>query len=66
MDNNPVIPTWIKIYHQRAAEEPKVMLYLNYMHLGLITLPKTELVQLQPNHARLGETNRYTHKDQNG
>ena len=42
------------------------MLYLNYMHLGLITLPKTELVQLQRSHGRLGETNRYTHKDQNG
>ena len=30
------------------------MLYLNLIHLGLITLPKTELVQLQPSHARLG------------
>jgi hypothetical protein len=42
------------------------MLYLNLIHLGLITLSKTELVQLQPSHARLGDTNRYTHKDQNG
>ena len=42
------------------------MLYLNLIHLGLITLPKTELVRLQPSNARLGETNRYTHKDQNG
>ena len=42
------------------------MLYLNLIHLGLITLPKTELVQLQPIHARLGDTNTYTHKDQNG
>ena len=42
------------------------MLYLNLIHLGLITLPMTELVQLQPSHARLGEPNRYTHNDQNG
>jgi len=42
------------------------MLYLNLVHLGLITLPMTELVQLQPCHASLGNTNRYTHKDQNG
>ena len=42
------------------------MLYLYLIHLGLITPPKTEFVQLQPSHARLGETTRYTHKDQNG
>jgi len=42
------------------------MLYLNLIHFGLITLPKTELVQLQPSHARSGDTNTYTHKDQNG
>ena len=42
------------------------MYYLNLIHLGLITPPKTELVQLQPSHARLGDTNCYTHKDQNG
>ena len=42
------------------------MLYLNLIYLGLITLSNTELVQLQPSHARLGDTNRYTHKDQNG
>ena len=58
-DNNPChTPTWIKINHKRAAEEPKVMLYLNLIHLGLITLPKTELVQLHQSHAR------YTHKDE--
>ena len=42
------------------------MLYLNLIHLGLITLPKIELVQLQPSHARLGVMNTYTHKDHNG
>ena len=42
------------------------MLYLNLIYLGLITLSKTELVQLQPSYTRLGETDRYTHKDQNG
>jgi len=42
------------------------MLYHNLIHLGLITLSKTELVKLQPIHARLGDKNRYTHKDQNG
>ena len=42
------------------------MLYLNLIHLGLIALPMTKLVQLQPTHARLGDTNRYSHKDKNG
>ena len=42
------------------------MLYLNLIHLGLITLPKTELVQLQPIHTRLGDKNTYTHKYQMG
>ena len=36
------------------------MLYLNLIHLGLITLPKTELVQLQPSHARLGHEHLYS------
>ena len=66
MDNNPVISTWIKINHQRAAEEPKVMLYLNLIHLGLITLPKDRFSTIAPSHARLGDTAGYTHNDQNG
>ena len=42
------------------------MLYLNLIHLGLITLPKTELLKLQPSHARFGDMNTYLHKDRNG
>ena len=42
------------------------MLYLNLIHLGLITLPKDRISTITPIHARLGETTRYTHKDQNG
>ena len=42
------------------------MLYLNLIHLGLITLPKDRISTITPSHACLGETTRDTHKDQNG
>ena len=41
------------------------MLYLNLIHLGLITLPKDRFSTITPSHARLGEMTGYTHDDQN-
>ena len=42
------------------------MLYLNLIHLGLITLPKDRMSTITPSHCCLGETTGYTHNDQNG